>query len=158
MESSEIAFFDTETTIPCRKGQGYSLLEFGAILVCSQRLTELYNYTTLIKPPHLSSITEASINCNGITRDAVASAPSFAEIADDVYNILHGRVWAGHNIVTFDCFRIREAFAKIGRPAPEPKGIIDSLVLLRERFGRRAGNMKMATLANYFGLGDQTHR
>ncbi|KAF9609811.1 hypothetical protein IFM89_018665 [Coptis chinensis] len=62
-----------------------------------------------------------------------------SEIADDVYNILH-------------------AFAKIGRPAPEPKGIIDSLVLLRERFGRRAGNMKMATLANYFGLGDQTHR
>lgn len=58
----------------------------------------------------------------------------------------------------FDCPRIREAFAEIGRPPPEPKGIIDSLALLTERFGRRAGNMKMATLATYFGLGQQTHR
>jgi len=54
-----------------------------------------------------------------------------------------GRIWAGHNILRFDCPRIREAFAEIGRPAPEPKGTIDSLSLLTERFGRRAGNMKV---------------
>ncbi|XP_024170139.1 protein NEN3 isoform X2 [Rosa chinensis] len=65
---------------------------------------------------------------------------------------------AGHNILRFDCPLIREAFANVGRPAPEPKGTIDSLDLLTQRFGRRAGNMKMATLANYFGLGQQTHR
>ncbi|KAH0857790.1 hypothetical protein HID58_086051 [Brassica napus] len=35
----------------------------------------------------------------------------FADIADDVYEILHGRVWAGHNILRFDIPRIREAFA-----------------------------------------------
>ncbi|KAL9274228.1 NEN2-like protein [Drosera capensis] len=51
-----------------------------------------------------------------------------------------------------------EAFEAIGRPPPEPKGTIDSLALLTQRFGRRAGNMKMATLATYFGLGQQTHR
>ncbi|RVW90463.1 Protein NEN2 [Vitis vinifera] len=71
---------------------------------------------------------------------------------------LSGRIWAGHNILRFDCARIREAFAEIGRPAPEPKGSIDSLALLTQRFGRRAGDMKMATLATYFGLGQQTHR
>lgn len=54
-----------------------------------------------------------------------------------------GRIWAGHNILRFDCPRIREAFASIGRPAPEPKGTIDSLALLTQRFGRRAGNMKV---------------
>lgn len=54
-----------------------------------------------------------------------------------------GRVWAGHNIVRFDCVRIREAFAEIGRPAPVPKATIDSLPLLTETFGRRAGNMKV---------------
>ncbi|KAE8670796.1 Protein NEN4 [Hibiscus syriacus] len=84
---------------------------------------------------------------NGISRNDVVSAPSFSEIAGKVHDLLHGRVWAGHNIVRFDCVRIREAFEKIGRPAPEPKGIIDSLPLLTRRFGRRAGNMKMATLA-----------
>lgn len=54
-----------------------------------------------------------------------------------------GRIWAGHNILRFDCARIREAFAEINRPPPEPKGTIDSLALLSQRFGRRAGNMKV---------------
>lgn len=53
------------------------------------------------------------------------------------------RIWAGHNILKFDCPRIREAFAGINRPAPEPKGTIDSLALLTQRFGRRAGDMKV---------------
>ncbi|XP_021286526.1 protein NEN1-like isoform X1 [Herrania umbratica] len=157
-DRSEICFFDLETTVPKRRGEGYAILEFGAILVCSKRLLELESYSTLVRPDNLASISPSSERCNGITREDVASAPSFSEIADKVHDLLHGRVWAGHNIVRFDCLRIREAFEKIGRPAPEPKGIIDSLALLTRRFGRRAGNMKMATLANYFNIGEQRHR
>ncbi|KAF8378723.1 hypothetical protein HHK36_030072 [Tetracentron sinense] len=158
-DRSEIAFFDVETTVPFRSGQGFAILEFGAILVCPRKLVELDSYSTLVKPTDLSSVSVASVRCNGITRDAVASAPTFREISDKVYDILHGRIWAGHNIVRFDCARIREAFSEIGRPAPEPKGTIDSLALLTQRFGRRAGDMKvMATLATYFGLGKQIHR
>nr|XP_010917320.2 protein NEN1 [Elaeis guineensis] len=154
----EIAFFDVETTVPGRgSGEGHSLLEFGAI-VCSRRLVEVGSYSTLIRPTDLSAISAVSIRCNGITAETVASAPSFLEVADEVFSILHGRVWAGHNIVRFDCPRIREAFAEIGRDPPEPKGIIDTLPLLTQRFGRRAGNMKMASLASYFGLGQQKHR
>lgn len=59
---------------------------------------------------------------------------------------LVGRIWAGHNILKFDCPRIREAFAEIGRDPPEPKGTIDSLVLLTQRFGRRAGDMKVTLI------------
>lgn len=55
-----------------------------------------------------------------------------------------GRIWAGHNINRFDCPRLREAFQEINRPAPEPKGTIDSLTLLTQRFGRRAGDMKVS--------------
>ncbi|MFQ6632925.1 hypothetical protein Gotur_012254, partial [Gossypium turneri] len=169
-DRSEICFFDLETTIPRRRGQGFSILEFGAILVCPKRLVELKSFASLVRPDYLSSISLDSVRCNGITRDAVAEARSFSDIAEEVYGFLHGRVWAGHNIVKFDCVRIREAFEKIGRPAPEPKGIIDSLALLTQKFGRRAGDMKfwlmtclctsiqMETLANYFGLGKQTHR
>lgn len=40
-----------------------------------------------------------------------------------------------------------EAFAEINRPAPEPKGTIDSLALLTQRFGRRAGDMKVLQLS-----------
>ncbi|KAL5725866.1 hypothetical protein ACHQM5_008958 [Ranunculus cassubicifolius] len=157
-DHSEIVFFDTETTIPSRKGQSYHLLEFGAILVCRWRLLELDNYSTLIKPSDISAVPAYWVKYNGNTREAVSIAPSFGEIADKIYEILHGRIWAGHNIVMFDCVRIREAFAAIGRPAPEPKGLIDTLTLLTQRFGRRAGDMKMASIATYFGLGQQSHR
>ncbi|XP_051192482.1 protein NEN1 [Lolium perenne] len=154
----EIAFFDVETSVPQRAGQGYALLEFGAILVCPRRLVEVACYATLVRPADLCVVSAASVRCNGITRDAVAAAPPFLAVADAVYDILHGRVWAGHNIVRFDLPRIREAFNEIGRSPPEPKGTIDTLPLLTQRFGRRAGDMKMASLANYFGLGRQKHR
>ncbi|KAK7388916.1 hypothetical protein VNO78_23744 [Psophocarpus tetragonolobus] len=157
-EGSEIVFFDVETSIPTRSGQGFALLEFGAILVCPRTLTELRNYSTLIRPADLSVISPLSERCNGITAAAVSSAPTFADIAPLVYDLLHGRIWAGHNIIRFDCVRIRDAFSAINMAAPEPKGTIDSLVLLTQKFGRRAGDMKMATLATYFGLGRQTHR
>lgn len=90
-EAPSIAFFDVETSIPYRTGQGYALLEFGAILVCPRRLVELGSYSTLIRPPDLSVISPASVRCNGITRDSVASAPDFEQVADHVYEILHGR-------------------------------------------------------------------
>nr|BAJ98398.1 predicted protein [Hordeum vulgare subsp. vulgare] len=155
---AEIAFFDLETSVPQRAGQGYALLEFGAILVCPRRLVEVACYATLVRPADLGVVSAASMRCNGITRDAVAAAPCFRDVADKAYDLLHGRVWAGHNIVRFDVPRIREAFIEIGRPPPEPKGMIDTLPLLTQRFGRRAGDMKMASLANYFGLGRQKHR
>ncbi|KAJ0571373.1 putative ribonuclease H-like superfamily, exonuclease, RNase T/DNA polymerase III [Helianthus annuus] len=169
VDRPEIAFFDLETTVPTRPGQGFAILEFGSILVCPRKLVELESYETLVKPHDLSLISTLSVRANGITPDAVVSAPSFSDIADKVYDILHviescvclmmlGRIWAGHNIVRFDCVRLRDAFAQINRPPPEPKGTIDSLALLTQRFGRRAGDMKMASLANYFGLGKQSHR
>ena len=90
VDKSEIAFFDVETSVPTRQGQGFAILEFGAILVCPKKLIELESYSTLVKPSDLSLISNLSVRCNGITRDAVISAPTFAEIADKVYGILHG--------------------------------------------------------------------
>ncbi|KAI8017532.1 Protein NEN3 [Camellia lanceoleosa] len=155
-DRSEIVFFDVETTfVP---GQGRVILEFGAIRVCPWKLVELDHYSTLIRPLDLSLISTLLDRNNGINKDKVTSSPTFSEIADKVYDILQGRIWAGHNILGFDCLRIRDAFEEINRPPPEPKDTIDTWPLLTQRFGKRAGNMKMATLADYFGLGDQTHR
>ncbi|ESQ27718.1 hypothetical protein EUTSA_v10018430mg [Eutrema salsugineum] len=157
-ERSEIAFFDLEVAVPTKSGQPFAILEFGAILVCPRKLVELYSYSTLVRPTDLSLIETLSKRRSGITRDDVLSAPTFSEIADEVYDILHGRIWAGHNIRRFDCVRIKEAFADIGQYPPEPKATIDSLSLLSQKFGKRAGDMKMASLATYFALGDQAHR
>ncbi|KAF5792681.1 putative DNA-directed DNA polymerase [Helianthus annuus] len=154
----EIVFFDLETTDIPSRNQPYAILEYGSILVCPKKLTELHSYQTLVRPLDLSLISADSIRVNGITADHVVSCPTFAEIADKVYDILNGRVWAGHNIVKFDCVVLKEAYAQINRKPPVPKGIIDTLKLLTETFGRRTDNMKMATLAKYFGLGQQSHR
>jgi DNA polymerase III epsilon subunit-like protein len=139
---SEIVFFDVETTAPSPEGR-YWLLEFGAILVSPRKLLEVGSYDTLIRPGDLS---------------AVSSAPPFEDVASKIFDILDGRVWAGHNIQRFHCPRIREAFADVGSPAPEPAGVIDSLNVLANEFGRRAGDLEMATLASYFGIGKQKHR
>ncbi|KAL8167426.1 hypothetical protein V2J09_008925 [Rumex salicifolius] len=158
-QTAEIVFFDLETTVPNRSGQQrFWVLEFGAMVVCPRKLVETESFSSLIRPGDLSAVPLKSSRPQGITRQAVEKAPSFKEVADRVHNILDGRIWAGHNIQRFDCVRIKEAFADINRPPPQPAGIIDSLGVLTQKFGRRAGNMKMATLADYFGLGQQKHR
>ncbi|XP_054820781.1 protein NEN3-like [Prosopis cineraria] len=149
-DRSEIVFFDVETIYSTSV-----IVEFGAILVCPKTLTELRQpFSTLVRPVNPSLIPAVFNRSNGITRDALAGAPTFTA----VYELLHERVWAGHNILRFDCVHIREAFSEINRPPPEPRATIDSLPLLTQTFGRRAGDMKMASLATYFGLGQQRHR
>lgn len=158
----EIVFFDIETSVPNRAGPGHErrfwILEFGAMVICPSKLVEIESYCTLIKPGDLSVVALKSTRSDGITREAVIKAPTFEEVADKIFEVLDGRIWAGHNIQRFDCLRIKEAFAEISRPAPQPIGMIDSLGVLSDKFGRRAGDMKMASLANYFGLGQQKHR
>lgn len=143
--SPEMVFFDIETTVPNKPGQRFWVLEFGSIIVCPRKLVELESYCTLIRPGDLSAVSTRSGRADGITRDAVRTAPAFEEVADEIFRILDGRIWGGHNIQRFDCVRIREAFADINRPPPVPAAIIDSLGLLTHKFRTRAGNMKVYT-------------
>ncbi|CAH2046323.1 unnamed protein product [Thlaspi arvense] len=67
-------------------------------------------------------------------------------------------IWAGYGILEFRLSKDkRSIFSEIRRNPPEPKRTIDLLGLLTQRFGSRAGDMKLETLAAYFGLGNQTH-
>jgi DNA polymerase III epsilon subunit-like protein len=59
-------------------------------------------------------------------------APTFDKVADVIYNLLHGKIWAGHNITSFDNKSIQREFQKLGKSAPQPVGIIDTLPLLRK--------------------------
>ncbi|KAI3936564.1 hypothetical protein MKW92_030052 [Papaver armeniacum] len=138
---AKVVFFDLETTVPRKAGARIWVLELGAIVVCQQRLEESESYCTLIRPTDLSVVNLRSGRVDGITRGAVRTAPKFEDVADRIFGLLDGNVWAGHNIHRSDL----------------PVGMI-SLGILTQKFGRRAGNMKMATLAAYFGLGEQKHR
>ena len=157
---TEMVFFDVETAAApsaASTDRHWHLLEFGAILVCPRRLVELSSYTTFIRPSSLSAVSGRFASSPPLAA-AFREAPSFDDVADDIFALLDGRIWAGHNIRRFDCHRVRDAFVAAGRPAPEPAGVVDSLGVLGRVFGRRAGDLKMATLATYFGIGKQTHR
>lgn len=156
-EHDPIVFFDLEMRYS-NPGQDWVLLEFGSIFVCPRRLIELDSYSTLIRPDDPLFLDTFSDLSNGITREALASAPHFSQVAKKIYQILHGKIWAGHNIQRFDCVKIKGAFDGINRPSPEYRHLIDSLPLLKKWFGKRAGNMKLDSLAAYFGFEDQVHR
>ncbi|MCO5600935.1 hypothetical protein L7F22_055052 [Adiantum nelumboides] len=156
--AKHIVFFDVETNVPGYLCRSYELLEFGAVVLDARGLAELRSFHTLIRPKDLSCIDRRTTECNTINTATVFNAPTFADVADDIYRLLHGHIWAGHNILKFDILRINEAFSKIGQPAPQPFGVIDTYPLLRRTFGKRAGNYKLATLANYCGFGKQEHR
>jgi DNA polymerase III epsilon subunit family exonuclease len=151
----EIVFFDLETTIPQSKGEGFDVIEFGAIVLDKVGLYEKESYSTLL---HSERISKKSIDCNGITQQMVVNSPTFAGVADKVFDVLNNRIWAGHNIQQFDIPRILESFKKIDKKPPESAAVIDTLPLLREAFGKRAGDLKLASLGNYFGLGQERHR
>ncbi|KAI3952307.1 hypothetical protein MKW92_042568, partial [Papaver armeniacum] len=72
-------------------------------------------------------------------------------VADSIFDILDGRVWAGHNIQRFHCVRIKEAFADIGRPPPVPVGMM-------EFFHRSSAGELMASLADYLAAATKTQK
>ncbi|KAJ8773014.1 hypothetical protein K2173_028191 [Erythroxylum novogranatense] len=151
-EWPDIVFFDLKTEFldSCARDQTTSspIVEFGAVVVCRRTLNLRGTYSTLVRPAS-----------DDITPMAVASAPLFPEIAGTVHELLHERIWAGHNILGFGCPRIKDAFAEIGESPPEAKGYIDTLQLWKERFGNIAGgDIKLGTIAAYFGLGKPKDR
>lgn len=147
-----LVFYDIETTIDPNE-----IIEFGAIVLDIDGFYEIESYSTLI---YSDKVDEKSIAFNGITQEMLEDAPTFEEVSDKIFHILNNRIWAGHNIIEFDNKFIFGSFGKIGKQAPRYLDIIDTLPLLRKTFGRRTPDqrMKMASLGNYFALGQERHR
>jgi len=139
-----------ETTIPAT-----DIIEFGAIVLDKSSLFEKETYTTLIKS---SNITEKSTKANGITTEMLKDAPTFQKVAQKIFQIMNGRIWAGHNISTFDISVLNKEFKKLSQVPPTSTGIIDTLMILRKTFGNRAGNNKLSSFAKYFQMGEVPHR
>jgi DNA polymerase-3 subunit epsilon len=89
------AIVDIETTGGYAQGNG--IIEFAVILYNGQEIEG--KYETLINPGmpiprYISSLT-------GITNEMLYDAPTFAEVAACIYNLLKGRIFVAHN-VNFD--------------------------------------------------------
>ncbi|KAK2632008.1 hypothetical protein EUGRSUZ_L02130, partial [Eucalyptus grandis] len=155
MDSSppEVVIFDLETIIETE-----AIIEFGAIIVCPQTLVEKEYFSSLVRPRHDEEFGGFEERSNGLNMDEIVSSNIyFSDIAHTVYDMLDGRIWVGHYIKNFDCGLLEDAFHEIQQPPPKPLDVIDTWELC-EMFRGEVDNLKMATLAEYLGLGEQIHR
>mmetsp|Transcript_7694 Transcript_7694/g.24678 ORF Transcript_7694/g.24678 Transcript_7694/m.24678 type:complete len:593 (-) Transcript_7694:46-1824(-) len=149
--ASEFAIFDIETTIPST-----DIIEFGAIVVHSRSFVERCCYSTLVQS---NRVTARSTDVNHITNGMLRNAPKLCEVAHSIYDILHNRIWVGYNIISFDMPIVLREIGKVAPDlVPQPAKVIDLYPILRDTFGKRAGNMKLASLSQYFGFGKEEHR
>jgi len=68
---------------------------------------------------------------HGLYDSDVRGKPSFVEIADQVAEMIDGAVLVGHNVRQFDYAMLKNEYLRLGRLAPQPKAIMDTLELVR---------------------------
>ncbi|MEU9129765.1 DEDDh family exonuclease [Kitasatospora sp. NPDC048540] len=86
---------------------------------------------------------------HGLTSAALAGAPTFPEIADELADRLAGRVMVAHNAL-FDWNMISREYSRAGRRAPVEQRIC-TMVLARD-LALPLPNGKLSSLAAYFGV------
>lgn len=101
-----LAFVDIETT--GGPAQRESITEVGIVQVDEDGVRE---WSTLVRPE--SRIPETIQRLTGIDDDMVADAPRFADIADEIFDRLDGRLFVAHN-ARFDHGHLRAAFRRAG--------------------------------------------
>lgn len=147
--TNKMVFFKLETNIPPS-----DILEFGAITLDKNTYQEIERYQTFI---YSDNITEKSLKTNGIRSFISENAPQFEDVCSEIFKIMDGNIWVGHNINTFHGrFLIKQFENRILTP-PIPSTIIDTFLLMKNIFNK-TDDLKLETLSKYFGLGDITHR
>ena len=106
LASGGLAFVDIETN--GGPAQRESITEIGIVQVDEDGVRE---WSTLVHPE--SRIPDYIQRLTGIDNDMVADAPRFAEIADEVFDRLDGRLFIAHN-ARFDHGHLRAAFRRAG--------------------------------------------
>lgn len=149
----EFAIVDIETTGGNPKGGG--ITEIAVVLHDGTRIIQ--EFQTLINPrmPVPAYIT----GLTGIDSSMLWNAPYFEEIAEELWELLDGRVFVAHN-VNFDFSFIREAFLKLGKDLESPK--LCTVRLSRKIFpglrsyslGRICEQQKIPILARHRAMGD----
>lgn len=91
---------------------------------------------TLVRPDDDRS---GNAHIHGIAPEDVASAPTFAGVADDIARALEGAVYVGHGI-RYDLQFLASEMGRLGRPF-EVEFPIDTLVLSRRAFAARSHSL-----------------
>lgn len=107
------------------------------------------NLGSLVDPGR--EIPPESSEVHGIVDDDVRGAGSFESHFDSIFELVEGAVIVGHNIIAFDWRFMEMECMRIGREAPPPVAIIDTLELVRSL--DIPGSHKLGDLCEKFGIG-----
>lgn len=124
-EGEKVLAFDLETTgISTNRDQIVQLALIGTEVDQTPVAVE-----RLIKPR--IPIPQGASNVHGIYNEDVRHSPPFSSIADEVHDLIDGAVLVGHNVRKFDYAMLENEFLRLGRLAPKPKAIMDTLEIVR---------------------------
>jgi DNA polymerase III subunit epsilon len=149
----EFAIVDIETTGGSPAGGG--ITEIAVLIHDGEQIIQ--EFQTLINPRQL--IPAYITGLTGIDNSMVSDAPTFSEIADELWELLSDRVFVAHS-VNFDFGFIREAFFKTGKELSSPK--LCTVRLSRKIYpgqrsyslGRICETQKIPILARHRAMGD----
>ena len=149
----EYAIVDIETTGGNPKGGGITEIA----VVIHDGISIIQEYQTLINPR--MAVPAYITGLTGIDSAMLWDAPYFEDIAEELWDLLSGRVFIAHQ-VNFDFSFIREAFLKIGKELDSPR--LCTVRLSRKIFpglrsyslGRICEQQKIPILARHRAMGD----
>jgi len=149
----EFAIVDIETTGGSASHGG--ITEIAVVIHDGQNI--IHEFQTLLNPnmPIPAYIT----GLTGIDGTLLRDAPTFDEIADQLWELIEGRVFVAHQ-VNFDFSFIREAFLRVGKDFNSPR--LCTVRLARKIFpgmgsyslGRICEQRKIPILARHRAMGD----
>ena len=127
LASARFAFLDLETT-GLSPWFGDRICEMGIVLTEGKRVKQQVHM--LVNPEH--PLSPGAASTSGLTDEQLSTAPTFAEMADEVMEWLRGTVVVCHN-AQFDVQFLDSEFRRLGREIQIPN-LIDSLLLARQYF------------------------
>ncbi|MCD0451525.1 hypothetical protein LO762_20330 [Actinocorallia sp. API 0066] len=143
--SGEWAAVDVETSgIDRNRHRVLSL----AVLVLDADGWPVEEYTTLLNP----GCDPGPVHVHGLTRERLAGAPRFADIAERTAELLDGRVMVAHN-AQFDHGFLTREFAALGMSMPARRTLCT--LQLNRKLRPPTPDFKLGTLAAHYGVPQQ---
>lgn len=148
---ADFTVVDLETT-----GMTFARAEILEVACVKYRAgVEVGRIATLVRPPGRARIPRFITELTGIAPSMVVGAPTFREIADDVWRFLENELIVGHN-VNFDVNFLYDAFEELGRGALS-NDFVDTLRLARRTLPELP-RRRLVDLCEYYGIRTIHHR
>jgi DNA polymerase III epsilon subunit family exonuclease len=147
ISNARFAFLDIETT-GLSTWFGDRICQIAVVLTEGRRIKSTLDL--LINPER--ELSPSAVHVNGLDESKLASAPLFAEVADQLESTLKDAIIVCHN-AKFDLQFLDNEYRKLGRTVEYPN-LIDTLILARDYFD--LPSYGLAYLAEAFNVPSKT--